>query len=130
VSKAFLIPKNTAPVDMLLLKFRVTWSISLIHWSIILWSTHTQKPNWLSFCKFLSFVRFWIILKVSFSYSLPVVYKRLIGWKFGVFAMIFISFQGAVKWPSWKQRWNKCVKYTRGPLGRCRRHSFGMQSKP
>jgi hypothetical protein len=31
VSMAFSITKNTAAVDILLLKFKVTWSISLIH---------------------------------------------------------------------------------------------------
>jgi hypothetical protein len=31
VSKAFSISKNTAVVDILLLKFRVTWSVSVIH---------------------------------------------------------------------------------------------------
>jgi adenine-specific DNA methylase len=31
VSKAFSIPKNTATVDMLSLKFKVTWSVSLMH---------------------------------------------------------------------------------------------------
>jgi hypothetical protein len=31
VSKAFSISKNTAAVDILLLKLRVTWSASLIH---------------------------------------------------------------------------------------------------
>jgi hypothetical protein len=37
VSKAFSISKNTAAIDMLLMKFKVTWSISLIHWSVLLW---------------------------------------------------------------------------------------------
>jgi hypothetical protein len=31
VSKAFSISKNTAAVDMLLLKYKFTWSVSLIH---------------------------------------------------------------------------------------------------
>jgi hypothetical protein len=31
VSKAFSISKNTAAVDMLLLTFKVTWSVSLLH---------------------------------------------------------------------------------------------------
>jgi hypothetical protein len=34
VSKALSISKNTAAVDTLLLKFWVTWSASLIHWSV------------------------------------------------------------------------------------------------
>jgi hypothetical protein len=43
VWKVFSVSKNTAAVDMLL-KFKVT-SISLIHWSVMLW--WAQKPNWL-----------------------------------------------------------------------------------
>jgi hypothetical protein len=34
VSKALPISKNTAAVDMLLLKLRVTWSVNLIHYSV------------------------------------------------------------------------------------------------
>jgi hypothetical protein len=36
VSKAFLMSKNTAAVDILLLKLRITWSVSLIHCSVVL----------------------------------------------------------------------------------------------
>jgi hypothetical protein len=36
VSKAFSISKNTAAVDILLFKCRVTWSASLIHCSVVL----------------------------------------------------------------------------------------------
>jgi hypothetical protein len=36
VSKAFLISKNTAAVDILLFKLRVTWSVSLIHCNVML----------------------------------------------------------------------------------------------
>jgi hypothetical protein len=36
VSKAFTMSKNIAAVDILLLKFRVTWSVSLVHWSVVL----------------------------------------------------------------------------------------------
>jgi hypothetical protein len=81
MSKAFSISKNTAAVDISLLKFRVTWSASVIHWSVELW--FARKPNWLAFSKFLSSVCFWVFLKISFSNSLPVVDKRLIGRKFG-----------------------------------------------
>jgi hypothetical protein len=34
--EAFSISKNIAAVDILLLKFRVTWSVSLIHCSVVL----------------------------------------------------------------------------------------------
>jgi hypothetical protein len=36
ISKAFSMSNNTAAVDILLLKLRVTWSVSLIHCSVIL----------------------------------------------------------------------------------------------
>jgi hypothetical protein len=36
MSKAFSMSKNTAAVDILLLKRRVTWSASLIHCSVVL----------------------------------------------------------------------------------------------
>jgi len=36
VSQAFSISMNTAAVDVLLLKFEVTWPISLIKWSVML----------------------------------------------------------------------------------------------
>jgi hypothetical protein len=41
--------KNTAAVDMLLLKFNVKWSVSFIHWSVGLW--RARKPNWLALCR-------------------------------------------------------------------------------
>jgi hypothetical protein len=45
VSKAFSMFKNTAAVDILLLKLRVTWSVSLIHCNVVLW--HARNLNWL-----------------------------------------------------------------------------------
>jgi hypothetical protein len=45
VSKAFSMTKNTAAVDIL--RFRETWSVNLIHWSVVLW--RARKPNWLAF---------------------------------------------------------------------------------
>jgi hypothetical protein len=85
--EGWTISKNTASVDILLLKFTVTWSYCLIHWSAVLWSA--RKPNWLAFSKFLFIVCFWTVLKIGFSNSLPVVDKRLVGrklwWLFGSF---------------------------------------------
>jgi hypothetical protein len=34
--QSLLISKNTAAVDMLLLKFNVTWSVILVHCSVML----------------------------------------------------------------------------------------------
>jgi hypothetical protein len=137
LSKAFSRSKTTAAVDILLLKFMVMWSASLIHWSLVLWCA--WKPNWLPFRKFLSSMCFWTVLKITISNSLPVVDKRLLGrnfWRkvlslpgFGRL-MIYTSFQGAWRWLSRKQWLNKRVKCIRDLLGRCRRHSFGIPSKP
>jgi hypothetical protein len=136
VSKAFLISKNTAAVDILFFKFRGTWSARLIHLNIVLWSA--RKPQWPAYNKFLSSVCCWIVLKISFSNSLPAVDKRLIWRKFwrnmgsllGLGrVMILASIQGAGTWPSRRQWLNKCIKCTKGLLGRWRRHSFGMPSK-
>jgi hypothetical protein len=49
VTKALSISKNTAAVDMLLLKFKITWSVSLIRWNFIPW--RVQKPTCLSLIK-------------------------------------------------------------------------------
>jgi hypothetical protein len=43
--KAFSVSKNTAAVDMILLNFKVMWSVGLINWSVVLW--RARKPNWL-----------------------------------------------------------------------------------
>jgi len=46
-SKAFTMSKKTSAVDKMLLKFKVMWSVSLIHWKVVLW--RARKPNWLAF---------------------------------------------------------------------------------
>jgi hypothetical protein len=51
VSKAVSLSRNTTAVDMLL-KFRATWSISLMHWSVVLW--RARNPNWFAFSKLLT----------------------------------------------------------------------------
>jgi hypothetical protein len=48
LSEAFSISKNTAAVDIFLLKFRAAWSASLIHWSVVLCSS--RKQDCLEFC--------------------------------------------------------------------------------
>jgi hypothetical protein len=53
VLNAFSISKNSTPSDILLFKFRVTWSTSLICWSVILWA---WKLKGSAFDKFLSAV--------------------------------------------------------------------------
>jgi hypothetical protein len=69
---------------------------------------------------------------------LPVVDRRLIGHKFwGNFRSVpgfgrvinLASFQNSGKWQNRRQWLIKCVKWTRGFLGRCLRHWFGMPWK-
>jgi hypothetical protein len=135
--KCLLIFKNTAAIDMLLLKFKVTWSVSLIHWSVVLW--RARKPNWLALSRTLSSLCLWTVFRINFSNSLPAVNKRLIGRKFrGNFGslpgfdnvMTPASFQDFGKWDNRRQCLNKCVRYTRGLLWRCLRHSFGIPQSP
>jgi hypothetical protein len=137
VSKAFSISKNTSAVNILLLKLRVTWSVSLIHCNVVLW--HARKPNWHPFCRLCSSICLWTIFSTTFSNSLPVVDKRLIGSKFwGNFGSLpgfgkvitFGFFQEFGKCESRRQWLIKWVKCTNGLLGRCLRHSFGMPSIP
>jgi hypothetical protein len=136
-AEGFLNIRNTASVDILLLKFRATCFPSFIHWTVVQWSV--RKTNWLAFTKFFSSVCFWIILKTNFWNTFSIMDKRLIGHKFGGNlgsmpgfgrVMIFASFQGVGKCWSRRQRLNKLVKCTRGLLGRCRKHSFEIPSKP
>jgi hypothetical protein len=71
---------NTVLVDILLLKLRVMWSVSLVHCSVVLW--RARKPNWLELSRLLSSMCFWTILWMTFSKNLSVVDRRLIGCKF------------------------------------------------
>jgi hypothetical protein len=130
-------PKNTAAVDILLLKLRVMWSVSLMHCSVVL--LRARKPNWLALSRLLSPICFWRAFRITFSNSLRVVDRRLIERKFwGNFGslpgfgnvMIFASFQDFGKWGSRKQWLNKCVKCNNGRLGSHLRHTFGMPSIP
>jgi hypothetical protein len=98
-----------------------------------------QWLSWLAFSEFISSICFWIVLNIRFSNSLPVVDKSLIGREFRESlgslpgfgrVMIFASFHGARNWLGRKQWLSTCVKCTRGLTGRCRRHSFGVPSKP
>jgi hypothetical protein len=119
---------------MLLFKLRVTWSVSFIHWSVLLWCS--WNPNWLAFSKFLSSVHGLFSELVS-QKSFPVVDRRLIGRKFrgnfgflpGFGIMILASFQNAGKLQSRKHWLNKCVMWTRD-LGRFLKQRFGMPSIP
>jgi hypothetical protein len=111
--------KNTAAVDILLLKWRVTWSVNLIHWSVVLW--RARKPKWLALSRPFSSICFWTSFKITFSNSLPVVNRRLIGRKFwGNFGSLpgfgkvitFASLQGFGKCDSWRQWLNNYICYS------------------
>jgi hypothetical protein len=77
VSKALSIFRNTAAIDMVLLKLNVMWFVSLIHLSVVLW--RARKPNWHPLSRPLSSICLWTIFRIRFLNSLPVVDKRLIG---------------------------------------------------
>jgi hypothetical protein len=62
---------------MVLLKFKGTWPVSIIHWSVVLW--RARKPNWLALSRPPFSMCLWTIFWITVSNSLPVVYKRLIG---------------------------------------------------
>jgi hypothetical protein len=80
VSKVFSVPKNTAAVDMFLFKFKVTWSVSLIHWNVILW--RARKTNWLVLSRILFSMYLWNIFRITLSSSLPALEKSLIWHQF------------------------------------------------
>jgi hypothetical protein len=128
---------NTAAVDILLVKLRVTWSDSLIYFSVVLW--RARKPNRFALSRPLCSICFWTNFSITFYNSLPIVGRRLIGRKFwGNFGslpgfgkvIIFASFQGFGKCGSRRQWLNKWVKCNNGRLGRCLRHSFWISSIP
>jgi hypothetical protein len=64
VSEAFTMSKNTAAIDILLLKLRVMWSVSLMYCSVVLW--RARKPNWLALSRFLSSTCFLRVLELLF----------------------------------------------------------------
>jgi hypothetical protein len=113
------------------------WSVSLIHFCVVLW--RARKPNWLALSRLLSSMFLCTILLITFSNNFPVAERRLIGRKFWDNflslpgfgnGMTFASFQDFGKWDSQRQWLNKCVKCANGRLGRCLRLSFGMSSIP
>jgi hypothetical protein len=79
VSKAFSISKSSAAMDML--KLRVTWSLRLIHCSVMLLCV--RKPNWLALNRPLFAICLHTIFRITFSNNLPVMDRRLIGHRFG-----------------------------------------------
>jgi hypothetical protein len=129
--------KNTTAEDIILLKLRATWSVSLMHCSIVLW--RAWKSNWLALSRPLSSICLWRTFRITFWNRLPVVDRRLIGRKFwgnsGYLpgfgnVVIFVSFQDYGKWDSRRQWLNKCVKRTNDRLGCFLRHSLEMCSIP
>jgi hypothetical protein len=74
VSKAFSVSKNASPVDILLLKLRVIWSVNFIHWSVILW--FAWNPNWLALSKFFLSTCLRNIFRITFP-------KVTLLWKIG-----------------------------------------------
>jgi hypothetical protein len=101
------------------------------HCNVVL--CRARKPNWLALSRSITSIWLWTIFRIAFSKSFPVVDKRFIGRKFwGNFGsyrvsvrLFFASLWDVGKYDNWRQRLNKCVKYSSGLLGRCLRHSFG-----
>jgi hypothetical protein len=92
---------------VLLLKFKVTWSINHIHSGAMLW--RAGIPNWLALSSPLSSMCLWTIFRITFLKNLLAVDKRLIECKFwgnfgSLFSFVnvitFASFQGFGKWDS------------------------------
>jgi hypothetical protein len=80
VSKAFSMSKNTANVDILLLKLRVTWSVSLMHCSVVLW--RARKQNWLCFGRILPLT--YIVAERTWTYSKHISRDRYsVYWRVG-----------------------------------------------
>jgi hypothetical protein len=117
---AFSISKTTAAVDTFLLNLNVTWcNVGKPQtWRVVLW--RARKTNWLAL------MCLWTVFRITFSNSLPVVGKRVVGRKFwrnfgsltGFSNVIaFASFLGTGRWASGR---------TSGLLGRRLGLSFGI----
>jgi hypothetical protein len=116
-----------------MLKFAVTWSVKLIHCSVVLY--RARKPKWLALSRSITSMWLWTIFRI-FLKSLPEVGNRLIGSKFcgnvgslQSFAKItiFASFLTKMRQP---KAMTTSIKYTRGLLGWYLGHSFGISSIP
>jgi hypothetical protein len=137
LSKAFSIFKSTAGVNILLLKFKLRRSVSLIHWNVALW--WTRKPNLFALNRPRSLMYLWTIFRITISNRLPFRDERLKVYKFWIYfeplpcfgnVINFVYFEGIGKRNSRRQWLNICVRCTSGVLGRCLRHSFGIPSSP
>jgi hypothetical protein len=117
-SKASSVSTYIAAVDILLLQFRVTWFISLLHWSAVPGST--WKPNWLAFNTPPPPMCLELFCRTSSWNSLPILGKGPIGANFvdilgpcwtSADLCTYSFFQDAGMWRSRKpQLINKCVK--------------------
>jgi hypothetical protein len=121
---------------MLLFKFEVTASVSLIYWSAMLW--RAWKPNWLARRRAHSSMCLWTIFSTSFWNSLLVV-EKVIGLKFWVNVgslpgfgsfMSYASSQDFGKCGSRRQWLNKCVRCISGLLGRFLGRWFRIPPSP
>jgi hypothetical protein len=83
MSKAFSISKNIAAVDML--KLRDTWSVSLIHCSVVLW--RARKPTWFAFSKSFSSRCLWTTFCMTFQ-------KACLSWTGGLSVLNFVGILG------------------------------------
>jgi hypothetical protein len=127
VWKVFSISKNTVVVVMILFKWKVTWFAVLIHWSFVL-----------TLSTLLSSMCLWTIFRITFSNSLPVVDKRLIGLKFWAnLGSYHLSVTLQILLPSKalengsRKKWLiRRVRCANGLLGKYLRHSGDILSGP
>jgi len=75
VSKAFSISENTEnTIDLWMFKFKVTGSMILMHWRVMLW--RARKSSWFEFRKLFSSTRLWTAFRITCPNGLPVVDRR------------------------------------------------------
>ena len=77
---------NTETFGYFIVELRITWSVSLVYCSVVLWCA--WKPNWPELSRPLSSMCFWNIFRMSVLNSLPVVDRRLIRCEFWVLTSI------------------------------------------
>jgi hypothetical protein len=103
---------------MSLLKLNVTWSLSLVHRSAVLW--RARKPNWFVSSRSLSVMCPWPIFRATFSNRLPVEQKKKICMELRRLSdfdkIVTLLLQDVRKWQMWRQWLHKCVRYNTGLL--------------
>jgi len=106
-SEAFSISKNTAAVNTQLLEIKVTWSVSLIYWSVVLW--WTWQPNWPACSMLFLSTCLWSIFKTVFSNNFPYADRRLIGRKILGSCPVLVTLSLSLLLKRWKMWQHKII---------------------